>query len=213
MRSLFGPPRKKDIVATCDLQQFERLSPQKNSLQARAEPPSGKSNHRAFTILEILAVMLILMILAALVVPNFSSWVAKAQEARCMANMRAIHLGLSSYLNDNANVWPQGPPPETDAAWSQFWIQTLEPQGVPAKTWQCPTIAGLIGRAEDVPFDAASIHYIPTMFAPTPGVARRWPTQPWLVERMDAHGQGPLICFTDGSIKSFNKVLAEQGLR
>jgi len=157
--------------------------------------------------------MLILMIVVALVVPNFSSWVAKAQEARCMANMRALHVGLSVYLNDHGDVWPQGPPPETEAAWSGFWIRTLEPQGISAKTWRCPTMAGLLRQADDAPFDASSIHYIPTMFDAIPGIARRWPTQPWLVERMDAHGQGPLICFTDGSIKSFNKVLAEQGLR
>ena len=130
-----------------------------------------------------------------------------------MANMRSIHLGLSTYLNDNQDVWPQGPPPTADAAWSEFWIRTLQPQGIEAKTWQCPTIAGLIRTKGDSPFDAASIHYMPTMFVPTRGIARRWPTQPWLVERMDAHGNGALLCFTDGSIKSFNKVLAEQGLR
>jgi type II secretory pathway pseudopilin PulG len=158
-------------------------------------------------------VIAILMILAVLVMPNFGKWVAKAQEARCMANMRSIHLGLSTYLNDNRDLWPQGPPPETDAAWSEFWIRTLEPLGVPAGTWRCPTISGLIRTAKDTPFDGASIHYIPTMFTAAPGIARRWPTQPWLVERMDAHGNGALICFTDGSIKSFSKVLAEQGLR
>jgi hypothetical protein len=50
------------------------------------------------------------------------------------------------------------------------------------------------------------------VFDNIPGTARRWPSQPWLVERADAHGSGALICFTDGSIKPFRKVLAEQGL-
>ena len=166
-----------------------------------------------FTILELLAVIAILLILSVLVMPNYGKWVAKAQEAKCMANMRSIHLGLATYLNDNRDVWPQGPAPETDAAWSGFWIRTLEPQGIPAGTWRCPTIGSLIRTASNTPFDAASIHYIPTMFTAVQGIARRWPTQPWLVERMDAHGNGALICFTDGSVKSFHKVLAEQGLR
>ena len=34
-----------------------------------------------------------------------------------------------------------------------------------------------------------------------------------LIEMADAHGQGPLICFPDGSVKPFAKVLAEQGVR
>ena len=162
----------------------------------------------AFTILEVLAVVTILMIIVVMLAPSIGGVVAKAQQARCMANMRAIHVGLSVYLNDHDEVWPQGPPPDAQPAWSDFWIRTLESQGVAAATWQCPTCAGLIRGA-----DAPSIHYIPTMFDATPGIARRWPTQPWLIERMDAHGSGALICFTDGSIKPFNKVLAEQGLR
>lgn len=181
--------------------------------RAPASASAQPDTTRAFTILEVLAVMLILLIIITLVVPNFGTWVAKAQEARCMANMRSIHLGLSTYLNDHDDIWPQGPPPDTDAAWSEFWIRTLEPQGITASTWRCPTIAGLLRTQDNAPFDAASIHYIPTMFDATPGIARRWPTQPWLIERMDAHGNGALICFTDGSIKSFHKVLAEQGLR
>ena len=54
---------------------------------------------------------------------------------------------------------------------------------------------------------------MPTAFGPTPGLATRWATHPWLIERADSHGQGPLICFPDGSVKPFNKVLAEQGVR
>ena len=51
------------------------------------------------------------------------------------------------------------------------------------------------------------------MFTAEPGIATRWATQPWLIERASVHKHGPHICFPDGSVKSFNKVLAEQGLR
>lgn len=167
----------------------------------------------AFTLLEIVAVMCILAILGVLVVPNYKTWLAQASQAACIANMRNIHIGLGIYLNENGDIWPQGPAPFDGAPWAKFWIHTLEGEGVPRKTWECPSIRSMLGNPSRDEITEGSIHYVPTMFDASPGTARRWPTQPWLVERADAHGNGALLCFTDGSIKPFNKVLAEQGLR
>ena len=167
-----------------------------------------------FSLVELLAVIAIIMLLAAVVVPNYGRWMTAAAQARCMGNLRSLHVGLGSYLNDHQNVWPQGPSPQAGPEWSEFWIRTLEPYGITAKTWQCPSIAAMLrapGSAQR--FHESSIHYVPTMFDHRPGTARLWPTQPWLIERADAHGNGALIAFTDGSIKPFNKVLAEQGMR
>ena len=166
-----------------------------------------------FTMIELLAVICIIMILGLLIAPNYKRLVAQAAQAGCMSNLRALHVGLGSYLNDNGDVWPQGPAPTAGAAWADFWINTLKPFGIDRRTWECPAIGEMLGEADGDQITDASIHYTPTMFGPTPGIARRWPTQPWLIERADAHGNGALICFTDGSVKSFNKVLAEQGLR
>lgn len=157
--------------------------------------------------------IVILLLLGVLVIPNYKSWMAHAAQVKCMANMRAIHVGLGSYLNDHANVWPQGPSPEEGAPWAKFWIETLQPQGIAETTWECPAIKSMLGPQPKGEITDNSIHYVPTMFDDKPGTARRWPTQPWLIERADAHGNGALICFTDGSIKPFNKVLAEQGIR
>ena len=174
--------------------------------------PAGPTS-KAFTVLEILAVLCILTILALLLVPNYKTWMAKAAQVACMANMRSIHIGLGTYLNDHKNIWPQGPAPFDGAPWAKFWIRTLEAEGVPRKTWECPSIRGMLGDPSRDEITESSIHYIPTMFDGLPGTARRWPTQPWLVERANAHGNGALICFTDGSVKPFNQVMAEQGLR
>jgi len=157
--------------------------------------------------------MAILAILVALAVPEYPKWLAKAAQAKCMANMRALHVGLGSYLGDHDDIWPQGPSPEAGAAWAGFWIRTLESVDVPRRTWECPTIHRMLGTPPREPISDNSIHYSPTMFDDKPGTAQRWPTQPWLVERADAHGHGALICFTDGSIKPFNKIMAEIGLR
>lgn len=173
----------------------------------------GARNCKAFSLLEALAALAILVILAILVAPHYNSWLAHAAQAKCTANMRSIHLGLGTYLNDHDEVWPQGPSPLDGAPWAEFWIRTLESQGVPQSTWECPVIRRMLGNPPREPITSDSVHYVPTMFDDNPGTARRWPTQPWLVERADAHGNGALICFTDGSIKPFNKILAELGLR
>lgn len=165
------------------------------------------------SLLEIIFAIAILAILAAMALPEYSKWMAKAAQAKCMANMRSIHTGLGTYLNDHNDIWPQGPSPDSGDAWAKFWIDTLSQVGVPATTWECPTIRGMLGNPPREPISDTSIHYTPTMFDNLPGTARRWPTQPWLIERADAHGNGALLCFTDGSIKPFNKVLAELGLR
>jgi type II secretory pathway pseudopilin PulG len=169
--------------------------------------------HPAYSLLEIVFALAIVVILASLLLPEYPKWIAKASQARCMANMRTLHVGLSTYLNDHDNIWPQGPSPEEGTAWAVFWINTLEQVDVPRRTWECPAIHRMLGNPPREPITDTSIHYVPTMFDNLPGTARRWPTQPWLIERADAHGLGALISFTDGSIKPFNKVLAEHGYR
>jgi len=168
---------------------------------------SDRRKRLAFTLVELIAVLALLAILALLFAPNFKDYQRKAQEVRCMANMRNITIGLRGYLQDNQNVWPQGPPPDAGTAWENSWLRALQPYGITERTWQCPSITS---RGK---LDAPRVHYAPTMFPPVPGIADRWATHPWLIERGEGHGQGALICFPDGSIKSFDKVLAEQGVR
>lgn len=154
--------------------------------------------------------VLIILILASFIAPNYRPMLERAQGVICASHMRSIRLGMDNYLNDHQQVWPQAPPPTEAAAWSQFWVATLAPYGIAGSTWQCPTIRGLLKESGK---KGPLIHYTPAIFDATPGIARRWSTQPWLVEIANAHGQGALVCFPDGSVKSFSKILAEQGLR
>ncbi len=200
-------PQKNRSVATCNPARVDTAT------GARARCPRSLIG-AGFSLVELLAVIAIIMLLVAVVVPNYGRWMTSAAQARCMGNLRSLHVGLGSYLNDHGDIWPQGPQPTAGAQWSEFWIRTLEPFGITPKTWQCPAIVAMLrapGNSQRL--NEASIHYMPTMFDARPGTARRWPTQPWLIERADAHGNGALIAFTDGSIKPFNKVLAEQGVR
>lgn len=166
----------------------------------------------AFTILEILAALLILVILVALLVPAYRPLVERAQAALCASQMRSIRLALDGYLQDHQMVWPQGPAPP-EPGWAAFWLGTLKPYDITERTWQCPTMRSSMDQATLRADPNLALHYVPTMFDPTPNIAHRWSTQPWLIEMADVHGNGALICFPDGSVKPFNKVLAEQGVR
>jgi prepilin-type N-terminal cleavage/methylation domain-containing protein len=169
---------------------------------------SASRRETAFTLLEVLVAAMIVAILAALIIPNYQGIVLKAQEAVCKSHMRAIHVALANYLQDHQDIWPQGPYPRDKVAWETFWLATLKPYDISENTWQCPSLKRLLGDE-----DGYRLHYAPSMFDPTPGIARRWSRQPWLIERFGIHGQGPLICFPDGSIKSMARVLAEQGVQ
>jgi len=162
-----------------------------------------------FTVLEMLAVLVIVGIVIALLLPNLAAYQARAQEAACMTNMRAIMVALGSYLQDHESVWPQAPSIAEEKKWEAFWIGTLEPYDISKKTWHCPSLRSRAGSDPNYP----QVHYTPMGFGPEPGIAYRWATQPWLIERASEHRQGPLIGFQDGSIKSFHKVLAENGVQ
>lgn len=162
---------------------------------------------RAFTLVELIAAMAVIAILAFLAAPNLTNAWQQFQAARCASNMRSITTALHSYLHDHQNVWPQGPKPDAGQEWDRFWLASLQPYGIGPTTWRCPAMAP--GTSPDTP----GLHYMPTMFPPVKGIATRWAKHPWLMERGSGHGQGALICFQDGSIKSFDKVLAELGVR
>ena len=161
--------------------------------------------------IEVVTVMAVLGILAALAIPNFGRIVAAAQEAICASHMRSIRHGLDAYLQDNNQIWPQGPRADQQG-WAPFWLGALEPYGITESTWQCPAIKQMT-RRQQLPPQLPVLHYVPTMFDDTRGIAYRWPTQPWLIEAANAHGKGVLICFPDGSVKPMDKVLLEQGFR
>jgi len=61
---------------------------------------------RAFTLIELLIVVAIIAILAAIAVPNFLEAQTRSKVSRCAADMRTIRTGLESYAVD-ANHYPE----------------------------------------------------------------------------------------------------------
>ena len=61
---------------------------------------------RAFTLIELLIVVAIIAILAAIAVPNFLEAQVRAKVSRAKADMRTIATGLESYVVDNNHYPP-----------------------------------------------------------------------------------------------------------
>jgi type II secretory pathway pseudopilin PulG len=163
----------------------------------------------AFTLLEVLASLLVFVILASLVFPLYSNFQSKARRLKCRENIQSVGLGISSYLADH-HKWPQiqvessRVSAKADSSEASQWIGLLTPYGIQESNWRCPSIESQMrGSGKKDALKIKRIDYAPTAFSPDPDAPRRWPKHPWLVERGAPHGIGPWILLSDGSIITF----------
>ena len=178
-------------------------------LAPRSRPKAG------FTVLEIMASVAVLAILASIAMPMYSNFQGKAQRLKCAENIKSLGLGLSSYLEDHRQ-WPQiasSPSASGPAAASPEaarWIQVLSPYGISERNWRCPTIESQVRQQRNPKaLEAKRIDYTPTTFPADPAAPRQWPRHPWLVERGAPHGTGPLILLGDGSLVTFEDIFGK----
>jgi len=168
---------------------------------------NSRSVRDGFSLIEILVVIGILGVLGGLIVLTYPRIYQSASKAKCMSNMRVLHVGFANYVQEN-NIWPQLPENESDPfdpKVEDLWIKTMSPYVQNESAWQCPILkaARITGPSGNI----LRMHYVPTRFDANPISPRRWSTQPWLVEIADAHGDGALITFPDGSIHSMGEVI------
>lgn len=164
---------------------------------------------RGFTILELAFAILIIAILLTMLVGISDSVRARADKANCMANLRGLYSGASSYVTDQGH-WPQinaGLSRDNSKEYARLWIEALQPYGLSQVNWICPTQQRALGGPDLTDKDLARIDYNATPFDDRPYTAYLWPTQPWFVEHAAAHDGGPLLIYTNGQVVTLSQAL------
>ena len=165
------------------------------------------------TLLELLTVIVVIGILVAMLLPAVASMASRMDRAKCTMNLRALYIGTEFYLQDRKQ-WPQIDPKlsgdtESDE-YARQWMAALEPYKVSKESWHCPTVQKAIGGKKDGDKKPKErIDYFPTPFDSKEITPHRWTGQPWFIERGAMHGDGNLMIFPDGSIKTIGEVISK----
>lgn len=170
----------------------------------------GGYSRRAFTIIELMTVIVIIAILSVLVYGAVGYMRGRARRGQCMANLRALHVAAEAY-RDQHGSWPQirrkdYPDPH---AYAQAWIDAFSTYGVERSTWICPSVQELVEEKDYWTPATARIDYVAMPFDDKPITPHQWARQPWFVEIGNVHGSGNLMIFPDGSISDLNSVAGE----
>jgi prepilin-type N-terminal cleavage/methylation domain-containing protein len=78
--------------------------------------PAYPTRRRAFTLMELLLVIAIIAVLAALLLPALSSAKMKGQRINCLNNLGQLALAVQMYVADNSGKLPENNPASTDLA-------------------------------------------------------------------------------------------------
>lgn len=165
---------------------------------------------RAFTILEVLVVVVIIAIIASMLLPVYSSFVARMEESRCLANLRNLYVAASGYLQANES-WPQIPVTlmtDEPKTYARSWVAALAPFGAPHSTWICPSLQHLSGISMEAleKDEHYRIDFFATPFDDNPVSPRQAPTHPWFIEKAGLHSRGNLLILANGNTLSLKDV-------
>jgi len=102
---------------------------------------------RAFSVLEVMIALAVLAVLALLLMAIGKDVMDRSKTAKCMVNLRSIHLGLANYINDVGH-YPGYRVNTRPTFWYQALVPYMEggpvpPSGPPYSAWlYCPARGG-----------------------------------------------------------------------
>ncbi|HZO91852.1 MAG TPA: type II secretion system protein [Chthonomonadaceae bacterium] len=117
------------------------------------------SCYQGFTLVELLVVIAVIAILAALLFPVFATARGKARETVCLSNMRQAGHAFSMYASDNDGLYPVAVDPadrDTPQIWNAFpdfkaqipslpWLHdALQPYVKSRQIFHCPSDTGIV---------------------------------------------------------------------
>lgn len=159
-----------------------------------------------FTLLEVMTAIVIILILASMLLPLYSSFMSRSEQARCMANLRNLYVAANSHLQA-AGFWPQIPNTlinDDPKTYAKSWVATLKPYGIEHSSWICPTLQKSLGISLEAleKDENYRIDYIAAAFDDKPMSPWQSQTFPWFLERASLHPRGQLIIMTNGATTS-----------
>ena len=104
---------------------------------------------KIFTMIELLIVISIIAVLAAMLLPALGKARDRAMAIKCVSNLKNIHLMAVSYLNDNNGRYPYTVlsnigEPVSNTRYPKTWAQLQDPKSFPypaafaTGVWRCP---------------------------------------------------------------------------
>ena len=81
-----------------------------------------RSKISGFTLVELLVVLAVIGILAAILLPSLGRGRARAQAAACANNLRQVGLAFQLYLHDNSDTFPTSSPHSGLGAQPEDWV-------------------------------------------------------------------------------------------